>query len=458
MSKSQKMLSVVVIAILVMVFTAIPAFAATYDRCADSLNELGLFQGTTTGYDLESSPNRVQAAVMMVRLLGQEEAALAADYAHPFTDVPSWADDYIAYMYEKGLTTGMSSTVFGSDTLCDAQMFYVFTLRSLGYSDADKDFTYAAAQEFALNSGLTPIYKENSFLRDDMVAIAYSALAAPMKDDSGTLLDKLVADGAVDAAKAKPYQNLFAAYASFIATDAAHPATTGMSGNIKMNMDMTYEGEKATVAISGKIKTQINPADLTDIAIDMQFDMKMSLPDGSSETASFASILVDQKMYTNADGVKYVMPYELSNIDMLVVQPTNILASQAENICYIIAATHTQNTYTISVDMNMVFAQVIGILVDMSATLEVDLADVGLDLSSFNMTLSPLVVEYKYSNNKLSSVKMDIDIDLEIEGEKIALAMDMTMDSLVWSDNIKITKPADADKYIELSLDDEALL
>ena len=38
------------------------AFAANYTNCADSLHEMGLFQGTQNGYDLDRTPTRAEAA------------------------------------------------------------------------------------------------------------------------------------------------------------------------------------------------------------------------------------------------------------------------------------------------------------------------------------------------------------------------------------------------------------
>ena len=57
------------------------AFAANYTNCADSLHEMGLFQGTQNGYDLDRTPTRAEAAVMLVRLLGKtrEEANLVIE-------------------------------------------------------------------------------------------------------------------------------------------------------------------------------------------------------------------------------------------------------------------------------------------------------------------------------------------------------------------------------------------
>ena len=51
---------------------AVSAAAADYISCADHLKDLGLFQGTAQGYELDRAPTRGEAAAMLVRLLGEE--------------------------------------------------------------------------------------------------------------------------------------------------------------------------------------------------------------------------------------------------------------------------------------------------------------------------------------------------------------------------------------------------
>ena len=105
---------------------AVSAAAADYTACADSLQALGLFQGTEQGYDLDRAPTRAEAAVMLVRLLGEEADALALEYTAPFTDLESWQQPYIQYLYENGLTTGTSDTAYAPEQLCSAQMYAAF--------------------------------------------------------------------------------------------------------------------------------------------------------------------------------------------------------------------------------------------------------------------------------------------------------------------------------------------
>ena len=178
-------------------------------KAADTLHSLGLFRGRAEDengnpiYDLGSTSTRAEALVMLIRLLGKEEEALACTASHPFTDVKPWADRYVAYAYEMGLTNGMSETEFGMDINATAQMYLTFVLRSLGYSDSgeDADFSYQEAVRFAGEKGL-PAEAGGEFLRGDMAVISLAALGRPINGEETTLIASLVDSGAVDGEKA----------------------------------------------------------------------------------------------------------------------------------------------------------------------------------------------------------------------------------------------------------------
>ena len=87
----------------------VSAAAANFTHCADALYQMGLFKGTDSGYALDRAPTRAEAAVMLVRMLGSEKEAESNTYTTPFTDVPQWADPYVGWLYEKGLTAGTSA-------------------------------------------------------------------------------------------------------------------------------------------------------------------------------------------------------------------------------------------------------------------------------------------------------------------------------------------------------------
>ncbi|NLD87238.1 MAG: hypothetical protein GX633_03155, partial [Clostridiales bacterium] len=71
------------------------AYTPKYTKYADALKAMGLFRGTNSGYELDRAATRVEAIVMLIRILGEENNALSFKGTHPFTDVPSWANCYV---------------------------------------------------------------------------------------------------------------------------------------------------------------------------------------------------------------------------------------------------------------------------------------------------------------------------------------------------------------------------
>ena len=181
---------------------------------ADHLHALGLLQGYGTDaegnvdYRLERVPNRAEALVMLIRLLGEEEAALECTAETPFTDMEThWAKSYVAYAYEKGYTNGTSATTFSPAREAEARMYLTFVLRALGYKDGE-DFEYRTAwektDELGVTAGEYNADTNKSFHRSDMVIVSDSALEAAYKGGDETLLEKLIGAGAVTVAEPEP--------------------------------------------------------------------------------------------------------------------------------------------------------------------------------------------------------------------------------------------------------------
>jgi S1-C subfamily serine protease len=167
------------------------------EMLAGDLKELGLFQGISDdNFDLNRAPTRIEALVMLVRILGKEDEALKTTEKHPFVDVPSWADKYVAYAYHNGLSNGISETEFGTGS-ATADMYLTFVLRSLGYSDKNHvDFTWNAPDALATKVGILPQgVNSYQFYRADVVLVSYSALQAKIKNSDETLAQKLIRAG-----------------------------------------------------------------------------------------------------------------------------------------------------------------------------------------------------------------------------------------------------------------------
>lgn len=169
----------------------------TEQAYAESLKELGLFQGVSENdFDLERAPTRVEALVMLIRVLGKESSALDGSWRHPFKDVPAWADAYVGYAYATRLTNGISPTEFGGGN-ATASTYLTFMLRALGYSDtAGADFSWDNPFDLAKTCGiLTESVDTESFLRADAASISFNALSAKLKGEDKTLAQKLIDKG-----------------------------------------------------------------------------------------------------------------------------------------------------------------------------------------------------------------------------------------------------------------------
>jgi len=169
---------------------------------AERLNKLGLLKGA--GYNDDGSVNyalgrpatRVEAVVLLIRLLGQEEEALAYDAEKcPFSDVPGWAESYLAFAYDTGLANGVGGGRFGTGS-ATPQQFLTFVLRAMGYSDKNgEDFTWREPEELAMKTGILAGEGDlQNFNRGTCVRIMEAALRNSLKS-GGKLWEKLVADG-----------------------------------------------------------------------------------------------------------------------------------------------------------------------------------------------------------------------------------------------------------------------
>ena len=277
------------------------AFAANYTNCADSLHEMGLFQGTQNGYDLDRTPTRAEAAVMLVRLLGKEAEAKALTYTAPFTDLKGWEKPYVQYLYSNGLANGTNRTTFHPTGKCTAQMYAVFLLRALGYSDT-ADFSYANAIETAREQGIydTGIINVQNFLRDDAAAASYTALSVSPKNSEGTLLDQLVSENAITEADAKRYQSLFSSYAQY------REATAGMDALLHYSVNSEF-ASPAAVTHDGRTVMQVQTSETTVFdreKNELLTDRKMTLsaPNTSDKQLLTQSYLSDGALYHKLNG------------------------------------------------------------------------------------------------------------------------------------------------------------
>jgi len=178
-----------------------------YYRSAHALNLLGLFRGSDKGFELERQPLRCESAVMLTRLMGieQEAASTKVDKTFPFTDVTAFYQPYIAYLYQNKLTSGTSATTYSPMQNITAAQYMTFMLRVLGYDDANGDFYWSTAVEFAEEQGIlseedAAAVRSGAFDRGTMAFVSLQVLQAETVTGE-PLYQRLAEQGAVNLEK-----------------------------------------------------------------------------------------------------------------------------------------------------------------------------------------------------------------------------------------------------------------
>lgn len=185
--------------------------ATDYNAMAYALKTLHLFKGSFTGYgegfDLEVAPTRLQALIMFIRVLGEEDEALAWSGTTPFTDIAAGtqAAQYVGYAYSKGYTNGYTATTFKPAGSVNAWQYTEFVLRAMGYSSAANtdlsDTLLRARNAGVLTDGEVEMLQRDPFLRAELVYVSYYALDAAISGSYQTLGDALMEKGVFTAAE-----------------------------------------------------------------------------------------------------------------------------------------------------------------------------------------------------------------------------------------------------------------
>lgn len=169
---------------------------------ADILNELGLFKGTENGYELERTVTRAEAITMILRMIGEERAAMLSSSNRTFADVDAshWAFASIGYAASKGYVQGTSATTFEPARNITGKEFVKMLLSAMGHEGVTIENAYDRGVKHALlvnNYAKLAVSTDGYMLkRNDVVNICYLSLLAKAPD--GKRLDEvLVEKGAV---------------------------------------------------------------------------------------------------------------------------------------------------------------------------------------------------------------------------------------------------------------------
>ena len=206
--RNLKKLLAVVVAICVLATFTVPAFAETKTD-AQVATDLGVIKGSGEGVTaayLATTPDRLQGAIMFLRLKGLEDTAKAFVGADNFADVEGLNDTnqaILAYLKanpELGFA-GIGDNKFSPLTKMTAKEYYKVMLVALGYV-YETDFTWANVLSFAATKGLVKNIDNETFTVNDLCIATVEALKATVKGGTDTLIAKLVDGGSIASATA----------------------------------------------------------------------------------------------------------------------------------------------------------------------------------------------------------------------------------------------------------------
>ncbi len=447
----KRKLRMVLAGVLAVASLAMTAGAASYDNCADRLSDLGLFQGTGNGYQLDRAPTRAEAATMLVRLLGAEAEAEELAYSAPFTDLDDWQKPYVQYLYDNGLTTGATATTFEPEDTCSAQMYTTFLLRALGYSDAaGGDFTYTGAVDFGKSIGLVDYANcnETNFLRDHVAAMSLTALNTAVKDDADTkLLEKLVEDGAVAASAADDMLAFFDNYDAYVAATAAMNEETKMDISVDVSANVTVADQQVmSLSMPMDMKMDMDLENMDQSRISMTGKMDMQIDEALVEAGAETSVSRDVAYYYT-DGVYYMnlgdqkVKMDMSFEDAMAQVSGLDQMQNSEPICLIDSIDVSGSTMTVTYSG----AGMSGLVNDVLGEMGMDTDTAGVDVQIGDVTSSVTI-----SNGTIRSMDIDMQITMTVDG--VAMTMDMTMDCTVnaTGDRVTVDIPDDLDSYTDL--------
>ena len=172
------------------------AASSSYTDVADTdnveaievLKTVGIMIGDESGdFNPDQNVTRNEMAVVMSNLMAYNVASYKD--TSPFTDVPSWAEPYVAACWTNGITSGYSDTIYGgSDTVTTAQAALML-MKALGY------FQYAS--DFGSDWQLATTRQANAI---DLFVGVDSGVTAPMtRNDVAQLVLNTLEAGTVEA-------------------------------------------------------------------------------------------------------------------------------------------------------------------------------------------------------------------------------------------------------------------
>ena len=153
------------------------------EEAIEVLKTVGIMTGDENGkFNPEAKVTRNEMAVVMCNLLDYTVASYKG--TSPFTDVPEWAEPYVAACYTNGITSGYDAKTYGGSDSVTTGQAALMVMKALGYFQYQSDFgadwqlsTVAQGNKIDLFDDVDSGVKE-AMTRNDVAQLVLNALEA----------------------------------------------------------------------------------------------------------------------------------------------------------------------------------------------------------------------------------------------------------------------------------------
>ena len=202
------------------------------------LQAVGIMTGDENGkFNPDAKVTRNEMAVIMCNLLDYTVASYKG--TAPFTDVPAWAEPYVAACYTNGITSGISATQYGGDQAVTTGEAALMLLKALGYFQYSGDFgqdwlveTTKIGSTAGLFDGIKTGARE-ALTRNDVAQMVLNTLEADVVIAEKNGSDITVGDIVISGGKAT--------YSARVSTDSQYKAISDTKVDGKYTVQLGEE-------------------------------------------------------------------------------------------------------------------------------------------------------------------------------------------------------------------------
>ena len=171
------------------------------------LQAVGIMVGDEKGnFNPDQQVTRNEMAVVMSNLMAYNVATYKN--TSPFTDVPTWAEPYVAACYTNGLTAGSSDTIYGGNDIVTTGQAALMLEKALGYFQYQADYGSDWLVEATKQGSIAGLFEDvdtgatEALSRNDVAQMVLNALEADMVNADKNGSDVQVGDIVISGGKA----------------------------------------------------------------------------------------------------------------------------------------------------------------------------------------------------------------------------------------------------------------